>query len=216
MPFAPITARRLACAALLLSGCGEAPERETGPAPAATAAPRRAAAEAGAAVVDRGVCPFECCVYGEWRALRPVEVHVAEGDTSNLSFRLAAGERFTARSGNVHLDPVGLAVARRPVTIGEVDPGGPIELEAGDTVEVLAPIGEGFHRMRRGDRVVASAGFWEGAEGELVRAPEWEWWVEIQSTEGRRGWVEMRRLGPNAVWGADACGGPEPGSGTAA
>jgi hypothetical protein len=179
--------------------------------PAEAAAPGVAGAE-----VERGICPFECCTYGRWSALAEVPVYAAEADTSRIAFRLSRGEEFTARTGNVHLDPVGLAVARDTLTLTPPGDSLPLHLSPGDTVQVLSPVGEGFFRMRVRGRVVEAEGFWAMTRpgrtrpmGELLRRPGWSWWVEVQNAKGQSGWLAMSELS-GKIWGADSCAGPAP------
>lgn len=165
--------------------------------------------------VDRGVCPFECCTYTEWTARDSLRVYAAEGDSSTVAFTLAPGERFTGITGNVHLDPPGLVVARDTVLLNQEMAGGPVVLMPGDTVQVLSPIGEGFFNLLHEGRVVEGAGFWGfnamenlEAQGELLREPEWEWWAQVRNAEGETGWLNMSTV-PGQIGGVDACGGPE-------
>ena len=166
--------------------------------------------------MERGVCPFECCTYGRWRALAEIPVYAAEADTSRVAFRLRRSEEFTARTGNVHVDPVGLAVARDTITLTPPQDSKPIRLSPGDTVQVLSPVGEGFFRQRVKGRVVEAEGFWAmtriGAKrpvGELLRRPAWSWWVQVENAKGQSGWLAMDSI-RGKIWGADACAGPAP------
>lgn len=168
-------------------------------------------ATAPGAEVERGVCPFECCTYGRWSALAELPAYAAEADTSRVAFRLQRGEEFTARTGNVHISPVGLAVARDTFTLTPPNDRAPIRLSPGDTVQVLSPVGEGFFRVRVDGRVVEAEGFWAMTRpgrtrpvGKLLRAPGWSWWVEVENARGETGWLRMDALG-GKIRGADAC-----------
>lgn len=177
----------------------------------ATRVSEREAERPGTPSVVRGGCPFECCTYGNWEALTRIKVHPAERDQSDVAFTLEPGTRFAAVTGNVHIIRPGLAVTSDTLTLPGPSETPALELAAGDTVEVLAPYGEGTFGMRRGGTSTIGEGFWapmtlsgRPAAGHLVRAPEIEWWVEVRTEDGRSGWIEMDRAG-EAVRGADAC-----------
>lgn len=187
------------------------------PVPASAATIARAARWNGPPepYADWGVCPFECCVYGEWRARAPLAVYARERDTTRVAFTLAAGEAFTGVSGTVHLDRVGVVRVRQPVEYGTADR--PRRLEAGDTVYVLSHVGEGHFRVwHRGQVIEGVPGFWgdrvtpggSRTPGELLRAPEPHWWARVRDRRGRTGWIYMQRDAAR-VGKVDACGGPE-------
>ena len=160
---------------------------------------------------DEGICPFECCVYREWIAHAPLQVYRAERDTTAVAFTLAPGERFKALTGNVHLDRVGVVAVQRPVTWRE-GPDSVERFEPGDTVYVLSYLGEDHYRIWYRGRVVEDLRFWtypeepepEKAMGDLLREPQADWWVNIRSRHGPRGWLHMSKDG-DKVGLMDAC-----------
>lgn len=161
--------------------------------------------------VDRGVCPFECCVYREWIAHAPIRAYARERDTTSVAFTLAEGERFQALTGNVHLDTIGVAVVRRPVTWKE-GPDSIGRFEPGDTVYVLSYLGEDHFRMWHRGRIVEDFRFWpytderpSGApEGVLLREPREDWWAQVRNAAGQVGWLHMSADG-DRVGHKDAC-----------
>lgn len=216
--------------AALLAACGPTaetadPAEETAdapPAPEDTATPETpespesdtiVAADVPQPYVDRGVCPFECCVYGEWTAREPLRVYSAERDTSNVAFTLAAGETFEGVTGNVYVDPVGVAVVTDTVTYGPDD--ARAQLLPGDTLYVLSHLGEGVFNMWHDGEVKEIYAFWGGstlepggAKGRLLREPETEWWAQVRNEAGETGWLLMDTIG-GKIRGVDACAGPE-------
>lgn len=161
--------------------------------------------------VDAGACPFECCTYREWVAVAPIPAYARERDTTAVAFTLAAGERFEALTGNVHLDPVGVVVVRRPVVWKE----GPDSLgrwEPGDTLHVLSYLGEDHFRYWHRGRIVEFFRLWSlpgeprAAEPEavLLRRPREDWWAQVRSARGDSGWLRMRTDGAK-VGRKDAC-----------
>jgi hypothetical protein len=129
-----------------------------------------------------------------------------------VAFALAKDERFQALTGNVHVDPVGIAVVRQPVswfaeggTTGTFNPG--------DTLYILSYVGEGSYRVWHRDQVAEVAAFWAATpglarrdtvpEGVLLREPGYDWWVKIRNGAGRIGWLRMDEA---EVGNADGCG----------
>lgn len=168
------------------------------------------ASDTSAPYVARGACPFECCTYGDgWVASEAVRAYAAERDTSRTAFTLAAGERFTGVTGNVHLDRVGVVVLRRAVDAGAEPGGAPRVFAVGDTVHVLDYLGEDFFRIRHRGRVLEAQRFWgevgdTGWDGELLVAPVARWWARVRASGGREGWIDMDAA--PFIGGVDACG----------
>lgn len=158
--------------------------------------------------VDAGVCPFECCTYGRWTAEQRVAVFLGPAGRHTAPFTLAAGERFHALTGDVHLRRVGVVRVTEPVVLSSGIAGRPdVRLERGDTVYVLSYVGEGTHRVWARGRIHETPQFWAAAgdppgRGALLHAPEPVWWVYLRNARGNRGWIRMDRA---AVSGADAC-----------
>ena len=161
--------------------------------------------------VDRGVCPFECCVYREWLALAPIRAYARERDTAAVAFTLAGGERFQALTGNVHLDPPGVAVVRRPVTWRE-GPDSIGRFEPGDTLYVLSYLGEDHYRLWHRGRIVEFYRLWPypgerptaEPEGVLLREPREDWWAQVRNAAGQTGWIHVSADG-ESVGRKDAC-----------
>ncbi len=183
------------------------------PAPGAPDNPPLAGTDAPAVpYIERGGCPFECCVYGQWETVTDVLVFAAEGDTSTVAFILPAGRRFTAATGNVHIIRPGLAVVSDTITLASGSPGGDAtRLEPGDTVHVLGHQGEGVYEFWRDGATFSGEAFWtmmplsgRPAAGHIVSEPITEWWVRVVDTDGGSGWVEMGRAG-QGIRGNDAC-----------
>lgn len=204
-------------AALLLCGGGAACAESVPDARDETNAVVAVAEDTGASgpgkvYVDENRCPFECCTYREWGARKPLIAYAAERDTSNVAFTLAAGERFTAVTGNVHVDPVGVAVVRQPVS-WFAEGGGSGNFAPGDTLYILGYVGEGSFRVWHRGRIGEVSAFWlaqpdlnsaeAAAEGVLIREPGSDWWVRIRNSAGRTGWLRMADAEVN---NADACG----------
>src|SRR5215831_17323689 len=91
---------------------------------------------------DWGACPFECCAYREWSAMRQTPVLAQRRRSSETAFVLAAGDKVQALTGVVVTTKPGRIVATAPIRLGEDENN--VTLRAGDTLFLLRPMGEGF------------------------------------------------------------------------
>lgn len=154
-------------------------------------------------LVRRGACPFECCIYREWRAASAIPVMRAERDVGAPLLTMASGETFRADSGNVHITGIAIVVINDSVG----DP--PYwSFSPGDTVVVLDHVGEGHFNVWHDGEVKEAEGFWvEGRQpvvAELLGRYATEWWVHVTTEDGRTGWI--RADVAESIMGADACG----------
>jgi len=150
-------------------------------------------------VIEKGVCPFECCQFGRWVSQSPLRAYRVEGDTAHLAFTIAAGDTFSAITGNVHMDRPGVVVVTKPV----------LSFNRGDTIYTLSYTGEGFIDVWSNGEIVNIEMFWEGDDdldsaivdtsaerskkysGVQVARPIMIWWVHIQRTDGQTGWLRL-------------------------
>lgn len=154
-----------------------------------------------------GACPFECCVYGEWRADSEIPLLAAPENDAVTIDTLHATERFRARTGYVEVTGPAIVVVMDTVPS---DTGSAVAFAPGDTLVVLDYVGESFWNVWHEDAVHQISGFW-GAE---VGAPKGayygdyrrEWWVNAESPRGRSGW--FRADLDVELSGVDACGTP--------
>lgn len=165
-------------------------------------------------LVREGACPFECCMYGPWRARAAIPVFAAERDSGQPAFRLAPGETVEAVTGNVHVRRAATAVFQRPFrlprTITDT-----LLFVPGDTIYVLDHISEGvYHVWFRNaplqmDRQWAypdeDAAIRADARALADRPPVVEWWVRIRRSDGREGWILLDPTEPARFDGSDAC-----------
>jgi len=147
---------------------------------------------------DVGACPFEGCVYREWIANAPVEIHEDRSPSSRVAFSLVAGENVTALGGVV--------VTTRPGRVefdmaADVEASsGRIHVEPGQPLFLMTSQGEGFMRAWFNGRIyegVDTATFSNGGcaggprpcVGRLVERWQFEWWVQIRNSAGQVGWT---------------------------
>jgi hypothetical protein len=136
--------------------------------------------------IDRGACPFECCLYREWFASKPLAV-VDRPEGRRVVARLREGERVTALTGETRSIPLPM---KSPV--GDSEAG----IHQGDRIYVLHYEGEGmwavWFRGKRADAELSN----------LKVAPKTEWWAKIRTARGVVGWVRAERNFQNQ----DGCG----------
>ena len=137
--------------------------------------------------IDRGACPFECCTYRRWRALKPMVLHDRPGG-HRIVGRLQSGEWVRALTGETRSKPVALAA---PFDVPKDG------IRKGDRVFVLHYSGEGFWKVWvRGETVD------EPFQLAEAQRPLTEWWAQVRTSSGIVGWVRAE----NAFANQDACG----------
>jgi hypothetical protein len=149
--------------------------------------------------VDAGACPFEGCAYGEWTPTDTVKVRRERDRRSPVAFELAPGEKVTAVTGAVIVLRPGRVEFTAGTRLSSQD--GVLRIRAGDTLYLLAYIGEGFTnawlhgRLYRG--VDGATSFFDvrcteepgRCSGRVVEPPLTEWWVQLRASDGRTGWT---------------------------
>jgi hypothetical protein len=158
-----------------------------------------------------GVCPFECCQYGRWRAESAVVLYARRDTTSEQIGEIPRGTVVTALTGAVHVRP-GRAVLRRQIDS---------VFRPGDTLAIHSYVGEGHWRVRRagtGDSLVHAqlqsvdracalpSAPASHCPAQLLYAPVQVWWARIRVANGVVGWTPRTDL----FAGTDACGVYEP------
>ncbi len=157
-------------------------------------------------LVRANACPFECCVYGEWRADTTIAMHAVPRAAGTPTFSIRKNQRMQADSGVVYVTSIAIAVVDDTVfRYADQKPW----LLPDDTLVLLEPIGEGYWTMwRRGEVLNEVPPFFESIpepkRGRLIGTPKREWWVHA-SADGRQGWFNADSA---KVSGSDACGGP--------
>jgi hypothetical protein len=150
---------------------------------------------------DIGACPFEGCVYRQWQANAPVEVHAERKSRSAVVFRVAKGEKVQALTGVVVTIKAGRVQYDRPKRLETSS--GPIDIQPGQTLFLLTYQGEGFTKAWFNRRLYAgvdiSAITWADGQcgwgdrnkciGREVEKSETEWWVQVRNAAGQVGWT---------------------------
>lgn len=146
--------------------------------------------------VAKGACPFECCMYGEWRATKATKLYREPG--SNEVVATVQPGKADALGGEMHLRPTPVLV-RNAVADYDED-----VAEPGSIVFLLDYQGESHGNVWI-DGEVNSLG-WTGVQehcatpnrecwGEVLRpedAGDWRngvWWIQIRAKDGTTGWT---------------------------
>jgi hypothetical protein len=150
-------------------------------------------------LIEKGACPFECCQFGRWVSQSSLQAYRVEGDIAHLAFTIAAGDTFSAITGNVHMDRPGVVVVTKPV----------LSFNPGDTIYTLSYTGEGSIDVWAHGEIANIEMFWEGDDdldsaivdtsaqqwkrfsGVLIVRPIMIWWVQIQRSDGQTGWLRL-------------------------
>jgi hypothetical protein len=141
--------------------------------------------------IDKGACPFECCIYRAWHTNADTVAYAQPDNGAQVVGVLKVGAIVEAITGEVHSSPVRFVVKK---------PHG--DYKAGDALWVYAYVGEGHFRvwrngaMRQADLGFSPYGGSPGARcenkrecwGELEKELEFSWWVKLKSKEGWEGW----------------------------
>jgi hypothetical protein len=140
--------------------------------------------------IAKGVCPFECCRYGNWTALQNIDL-VAAPDDRQVVGRATKGSRVDALTGDVHLRP-------EPVLVLTNEGGLPKERIA----FALDYEGEGYRHVYQAGKVVSvfaaiadycfrpSEACWAETLDSREERREPVWWVKIRLSNGVTGWTD--------------------------
>lgn len=154
----------------------------------------------------RGVCPFECCQAGPWKARGPIKVFRTPTSTSAVAFALAANEAVVAERGDVIADRLGRVLIRRPPVLSPEYSDSTLRLAPGDTLYVTSYAGEDSWFVWHRGRIHWTMRFWPvsvGTSGDtpLLVAPHAIWWVQVRRHDRSAGWVRAATIGLDGAEG---------------
>ncbi|MGP0629256.1 hypothetical protein ACTRW9_06100 [Nitrospina sp. 32_T5] len=154
--------------------------------------------------ISKNICPFECCSYGRWRAVEPVDLK--DSPNGKVIGRVEEGERVDAITGEVHATP-GILKVVVPFK----------QFKRGDTIYILHYVGEGFFKYWHQGKVGEEEFIFllnlaeddplcktprEDCWGQLQKAEESVWWVQMKNAGGTVGWTDR----PELFGDKDSCG----------
>ena len=165
-------------------------------APSVEANPPSQAVEATAEYVIRGVCPFECCKYGNWTLLDGGVLRSEANPDADSVGQVAAGAAVQTDEGVMTLRPPGIAVVV-PDTSNHAG------LAVGDTVEVISYTGTKVARVRSQGGQESEIG-WPALR--MIRDPLQRWWVHMTDpSTGSAGWLQMGGISAQNVGAPGSC-----------
>lgn len=156
--------------------------------------------------VIHGVCPFECCKYGDWTLLQGGALRSAPSADADSVAVVATGASVHTDSGVMVLQPPGLAVVVGNDTSTAARAGGGPQV--GDTVALLSYTNQKNTRVQ-----------WQGQEFEragraglqILREPVQRWWVYLSDPRsGQSGWLQMSGVNAEEVGGRNCTSQPKP------
>jgi hypothetical protein len=121
--------------------------------------------------VDVGACPFECCLYRDWRTEQAVALF-DRPDGKEIA-KLDKGEWVKALDGETHSIPLRV-VATRGISEAGIHPG--------ETFYVLHYEGESYWKIWYKGKTF-------DAESGDPRLPKTTWWARVKRKNGSIGWV---------------------------
>lgn len=148
----------------------------------------------------RDHCPFEYgCNFGVWQACEPLRVQRAPEAGAPVRYRLAALERFRALRADLVLTRLGRVRVEYPMN-RDPSRGWP-SLPVGTEVVVFKAYAEAGYGIWANGREWGVESFWHPTPsprwpGRLLQRPEMTWWVEIETLDGRHGWLGLRNTLP--------------------
>lgn len=155
------------------------------------------APESGEEYVVHGVCPFECCKYGNWTTLRGGALRSEPSRTADSVGSVAAGAAILTDEGVMVLHPPGVAVIVPDSSTRNLS-----GMSVGDTVEVISYTGAKVARVRsQGQETELS---WSGLH--MMREPLQRWWVHMSDpSTGQEGWMLMGGVSAQDVGAPNTC-----------
>src|SRR3989304_6296377 len=150
---------------------------------------------------DWGACPFECCTYKEWAAIRNLNIYKRRSGKSPISFRIKKGQSVRGLTGVVITTKYGITKIIKPIQIGYTpDSKSPeLSLQPDEVVYTLHYQGEAddlfwYKGKVYSDQISVPDDAWGTPPNsqalQIVSRPKYEWWVIIQDKDGNIGWTK--------------------------
>lgn len=144
--------------------------------------------------IEKNVCPFEGCQFGEWIIRDSIEVYEKEGDTTLVKYVLTDNDTITTLYGNIHYEKFGKVLINKTFENFTVN----------DTLTVLRCTEGEFISYYKGKKFYVNV-FWpmkyydaddnEKHKGIMIVRPQIAWWVKIIKS-GSEGWLRLKNITP--------------------
>ena len=160
-----------------------------------------------ATFVDKGACPFECCMYRRWKTLKNTVAYALPDKRSKRVGTFKKGTNVRGLTGEVRTLTPGKFVIKKPHE----------KYKPGDVLWVYTPAGEGYYKIWfKGKMLLEEMDYMSGPYettypacadspdcwGELETPLKTVWWVKVRSSTGWIGWTDQTENFGNM----DACG----------
>lgn len=155
------------------------------------------ATESGEEYIVHGVCPFECCKYGNWTMLRGGPLRSEPSRTADSVGSVAPGAAVHTDEGVMVLHPPGVAVIVPDSSTRNMS-----GASVGDTVEVISYTGAKVARVRSNGQELELA--WSGLR--MMREPQQRWWVHMTDpSTSQEGWLQVGGVSAQDVGAPNSC-----------
>jgi hypothetical protein len=154
--------------------------------------------------IAANTCQGEGCVRsGTWAACSTLVALQEKQNGAPSVFTIQPGEKFTALTGDVHVEVPGMVVFRDTISSPVDERGAPADsilFTPADTLYVLNVRGEGYLVWWFRGQAMDGYQFWAGEPfgvrrsrptdpAVVVRGPRSVWWVHVRNLAGREGWI---------------------------
>ena len=185
--------------ATAIAAQNSAPQTTSSPAPAEQQKTESTAAPPST-FKDEGACPFEGCIYRQWKTQESTTVHEQPEDGSAVIFSLKPGEWVTAVTGFVLTSEPGIFEFRQDGKTAERF----VKFSKGAKVYVYTPYGEGVYKAWFNGQFI-DFDLPSAEDGEWVKEPKFLWWVHLRNSKNQEGWTSETGHFSNM----DQLGGPD-------
>ena len=155
--------------------------------------------------LDWGACPFECCTYRDWQAIKPITAYKNRDEKAGVAFKLNKNEHVRAITGVVVTQQLGVVEVIKPVKIGYTanSQTPALSLKPGDKIYPLHYAGEGFEVFWYKGKTYSDDISYENAEAiKIHKNPNYVWWAKLKNRAGKIGWTKQTDQFNNQ----DSCG----------
>lgn len=153
---------------------------------------------------DVGACPFECCTYREWTAIKETVVLKNMSDNSPALFKIKKGEKIEGVTGTVITTKAGIREALRNAYIYYYEENGKreskVKVRKGEWLSVLTYLGEGVYKVWYKGKIYES--HLDPPEFKNISQPKSVWWVKVKNRKNQIGWTRLTENFDNM----DSCG----------
>jgi hypothetical protein len=152
---------------------------------------------------DFGACPFECCTYREWTAVKDTAIYRQRRKNSPVAFRVKNQERVSGLTGVVITSEPGIGKALNDTFLTGYDKREverKIRIRRGERFSLLTYLGEDVYWIWFKGKTFSVKLYDRNLN--LIRKPKAVWWIQIRNKRGQTGWTTAAEN----FDGTDRCG----------